>query len=205
MGATSVTGVSGAGSVAGFSKGSGNQSLGVEKLVGPRVVAAGQATVGAGSGATVTFTVTGGALNAITTTPAAAGSGYPASSTIFLAVTGGGGTGGVVQATTGSGGTVTAFSATSVFAGSGYSGTTGAATAVTATVYLPESTTNGDDSLLSSTGTYLGYANDTSPTPAAANVVALNTNYLVLTGTAGHVLNWSIVKSGFAGPRRPIA
>lgn len=83
------------------------------------------------SGATVTFTVSTGALNAITTTPAAGGTGYPASSTFILNVTGGGGTGGQVLATTNSSGVVTAFAATAVTAGSGYSNTTGAATAGT--------------------------------------------------------------------------
>lgn len=45
MGATSVTGVSGPGSVAGNQKGSEHQSLGVEKLIGPKVVAAGHETL----------------------------------------------------------------------------------------------------------------------------------------------------------------
>jgi len=54
MGATSVTGVSGSGSVAGRQKGSPNWSLGVEKLIGPRVVAAGQVTL---DGSTGLFTV----------------------------------------------------------------------------------------------------------------------------------------------------
>lgn len=45
MGATSVTGVSGAGSVAGNQKGSEHMSLGVSKLIGPKVVAAGNKTL----------------------------------------------------------------------------------------------------------------------------------------------------------------
>jgi hypothetical protein len=45
MGATSVTGVSGPGSVAGNQKGSEHQSLGVEKLIGPKIVAAGHETL----------------------------------------------------------------------------------------------------------------------------------------------------------------
>ena len=45
MGATSVTGVSGAGSAAGLSRGSEHWSLGVNKLVGPHIVAAGGETL----------------------------------------------------------------------------------------------------------------------------------------------------------------
>jgi hypothetical protein len=48
MGATSVTGVSGPGAVDGLNKGSEHMSLGVNKLIGPRVVAAGTATIGGG-------------------------------------------------------------------------------------------------------------------------------------------------------------
>jgi len=45
MGATSVTGVSGPGSVAGIQKGSEHMSLGVAKLIGPKVSAAGKITL----------------------------------------------------------------------------------------------------------------------------------------------------------------
>jgi hypothetical protein len=45
MGASSVTGISGPGSVAGNQKGSEHMSLGVNKLIGPRVVAAGSETL----------------------------------------------------------------------------------------------------------------------------------------------------------------
>jgi hypothetical protein len=45
MGASSVTGISGPGSVAGNQKGSEHMSLGVHKLIGPRVVAAGSETL----------------------------------------------------------------------------------------------------------------------------------------------------------------
>ena len=54
MGATSVTGVSGAGSVAGIQKGSEHMSLSVSKLIGPKVCAAGSATCSS-STATVQF------------------------------------------------------------------------------------------------------------------------------------------------------
>lgn len=54
MGASSVTGVSGPGSVMGKQKGSDHMSLGVDKLVGTRVVAAGRVTLASGV-ATVTF------------------------------------------------------------------------------------------------------------------------------------------------------
>ena len=45
MGATSVTGVSGAGSVGGNQKGSEHMSLSVSKLVGPKITAAGSITL----------------------------------------------------------------------------------------------------------------------------------------------------------------
>lgn len=50
MGATSVTGVSGAGSVSGKQKGSEHMSLGVSKLIGPKVAAAGKVTLSGTSG-----------------------------------------------------------------------------------------------------------------------------------------------------------
>ena len=50
MGATSVTGVSGPGSVAGIQKGSEHMSLGVNKLIGPKVVAAGLTTLATTTG-----------------------------------------------------------------------------------------------------------------------------------------------------------
>jgi prepilin-type processing-associated H-X9-DG protein len=93
-----------------------------------------------GSGGTVTFTVgAGGAISAVTTTPAAAGSGYPASATLIMNVTGGGGTGGQVTATTGATGTITSFAATPAAAGTGYAATTGAA--IAPVVGIPPGTT----------------------------------------------------------------
>ncbi len=66
MGATSVTGVSGAGAVDGLQKGSEHMSLGVSKLIGPRVVAAGSATIGGGGTIAVDFpTLSGVAANYI--------------------------------------------------------------------------------------------------------------------------------------------
>ena len=53
MGATSATGVSGAGSVAGNQKGSANMSLDVKKLVGPKVCAAGSKTLSGTTGTVV--------------------------------------------------------------------------------------------------------------------------------------------------------
>lgn len=50
MGATSVTGVSGPGSVAGIQKGSEHMSLGVAKLIGPKVAAAGKVTLSGTTG-----------------------------------------------------------------------------------------------------------------------------------------------------------
>lgn len=50
MGATSVTGVSGPGSVAGLQKGSEHMSLGIKKLIGPKVAAAGTETLSGTTG-----------------------------------------------------------------------------------------------------------------------------------------------------------
>lgn len=50
MGATSVTGVSGPGSVAGNQKGSENMSLSIKKLIGPHIVAAGTETLSGTTG-----------------------------------------------------------------------------------------------------------------------------------------------------------
>jgi hypothetical protein len=50
MGATSVTGVSGPGSVSGSQKGSEHMSLGVKGLIGPKVVAAGTQVLSTNTG-----------------------------------------------------------------------------------------------------------------------------------------------------------
>lgn len=63
MTATSVTGVSGPGSVAGSQKGSEQMSLGVEKLIGPRVVAADTATIGGGGTVDVDFPTLSGSAS----------------------------------------------------------------------------------------------------------------------------------------------
>ena len=49
MGASSVTGVSGYGTVAGVQKGTEHQSLGVERLIGPRHVYVGVVTLSSGA------------------------------------------------------------------------------------------------------------------------------------------------------------
>lgn len=59
MGATSVTGVSGVGSAAGNQKGSEHMSLGVSKLIGPKVSAAGSVTCSGTTGAVVIPALTG--------------------------------------------------------------------------------------------------------------------------------------------------
>ncbi len=63
MGATSVTGVSGPGAVDGRQKGSEHMSLGVNKLIGPRVVAAGSATIGGGGTVAVDYPTLGGSAS----------------------------------------------------------------------------------------------------------------------------------------------
>ena len=117
-----------------------------------------------GTGATVTFTVSGGGLNVVTTLPATGGTGYPASSTVNLLVTGGGGTYGIVQGTTNGSGIITAFNATPVMIGTGYSGTTGAATSAA----IPWMTGSGSWDLPNST-TYLMYI----PASIADNIDAM--------------------------------
>lgn len=62
MGATSVTGVSGPGSVAGKQKGSEHMSLGVAKLIGPKVSAAGKITL-TGTTGVVEFPALVGSVN----------------------------------------------------------------------------------------------------------------------------------------------
>ena len=59
MGATSVSGVSGVGPVDGIQKGSEHMSLGVNKLVGPRVAAAGTVALNGSGVATVNFPAVG--------------------------------------------------------------------------------------------------------------------------------------------------
>lgn len=62
MGATSVTGVSGPGTSQGTQKGSQFASLGVSRLIGPRVVLAGQGTLDVGGNLTVDFPDIGGVV-----------------------------------------------------------------------------------------------------------------------------------------------
>ena len=104
-------------------------------------------SVASGSGATVTFTVSGGAISSVTAMPAAGGSGYPASSIFNLYVSGGGGTGGVVQATTNASGVVTAFASAPITPGSGYTATTGSTTASSERSYNLSPNTNAEFSI----------------------------------------------------------
>jgi hypothetical protein len=103
-----------------------------------------------GAGATVKLTTDSGAITSVTL--AKGGSGYPANSTVLLEVTGGGGTGGVVEAATNANGVITSIvslvaangSSTDVLAaGNGYTNTTGAATSVEFNL-LSASTSNGN-------------------------------------------------------------
>lgn len=87
-----------------------------------------------GSGATVTITAVNGQITAVTATPPAGGTGYPASATFTLGVSGGGGSGGSVSATTNSSGVIITYSTTPVAAGSNYATTTGAATSTAPSV-----------------------------------------------------------------------
>ncbi len=106
-----------------------------------------------GSGATANITgVSSGAITAVTL--GAGGSGYPDSSSIELSVTGGSGVNGIIEATTNASGVVTAVAAAPVQAGSGYSTTTGAATAPAGlgagqTIAIID---EGDDAALVNTG-----------------------------------------------------
>ncbi len=111
----------------------------------------------AGSGATVNITTYKGALTSVTLD--SGGTYYPANSMFPLMVTGGGGTGGVVEAATNSVGVITSIvflptanggSTDVVAAGDGYTNTSGAATS-TAFMLLSASTSNGSINV-SSTG-----------------------------------------------------
>ena len=76
----------------------------------------------------VEFSVSGGQISSVMSTPVKAGSGYAANSTIFLQVTGGGGSQGVVQATTDDSGRVAAFASVPFQAGTGYAASSSATT-----------------------------------------------------------------------------
>jgi hypothetical protein len=86
------------------------------------------------SGAEVAFTAVNGAITSVNPTPVNGGTGYADSSTFDLLVTGGGGSGGVVQATTNASGVIISFAATPLAGGSGYSNSIGAATGPNAVV-----------------------------------------------------------------------
>lgn len=164
----------------------------------------------AGSGATVTFTVSGGAINAVTTTPAAGGTGYPASATFNLNVTGGGGAGGQVLATTNGSGVVTGFSATPVSAGSGYTGTTGAATStgfglgITCAAGYASAYTQSTVGEVLNSGNYSGLTLLTGPGPegyTAASPLSLTGSISnPSTGLFGALLVYNFVIGSTASP-----
>jgi hypothetical protein len=85
MGATSVTGVSGPGSVAGIQKGSEHMSLGVSKLIGPKVAAAGKVTLSGTSGS-VTLPALVGAVTDYLVVLTSNGSTAPYVSTVLAVV-----------------------------------------------------------------------------------------------------------------------
>lgn len=85
MGATSVTGVSGAGSVGGNQKGSEHMSLGVARLVGPKITAAGAVTL-TGTTGTVTIPALTGATTDYVVMLTANGSTAPYISTALATV-----------------------------------------------------------------------------------------------------------------------
>ncbi len=94
----------------------------------------------AGTGATVAFTVANGSITSVTPTPVSGGSAYPANATFYLSV--GGGTGGIIEATTDSVGNIT-FAASPIAGGTGYStNTSGASTS--AVLLLSASTSSGN-------------------------------------------------------------
>jgi hypothetical protein len=75
---------------------------------------------GSGTGATITYTQSGAAISSVTASPAAGGTGYPLSSTIYLDVGGIAGSGGTFNTTVDANGAITA--ATRNAAGSSYPG-----------------------------------------------------------------------------------
>jgi hypothetical protein len=110
-----------------------------------------------GSGATVTFTVTSNVITGVTASPPAGGSGYTPNSTLYLNVTSGGGTGGIVTATTNAYGVVTSYSTTPYNGGSGYTGTTGATTSWTSTNYQYDWVVLSDNATAANTRRYQLY------------------------------------------------
>jgi hypothetical protein len=94
----------------------------------------------AGTAVTVAFTASNGSITSVTPKPVSGGSGYPANSTFYLSV--GGGTGGIIQATTNSAGNIT-LAASPIAGGTGYStSTSGAPTS--AMLFLSATTSNGN-------------------------------------------------------------
>jgi hypothetical protein len=97
-----------------------------------------------GSGATMNITTSGGAITAATLV--AGGTGYPASATIDLSITGGGGTGGIVAVTTNNQGVVVGLA--NQIGGSGQPGSASPPLAISATL-LNAATDNGNINLTS--------------------------------------------------------
>jgi len=147
-----------------------------------------------GSGAQLSFTAAGGVITSVASTPAAGGTGYPASSTFDLAVTGGGGTGGVVQATTNGSGVVTSFSL--VTGGSGYTtpGTTTGSTGSGAQVSFSEAggiiTSVASTPAAGGTGYPHSSTFDLMVTGGSGGVVQATTN------SSGVVTSFSLVDGG---------
>ena len=148
-----------------------------------------------GSGAQVSFTTTGGVITSVDSTPGADGSGYPADSTFDLSVTGGGGSGGVVQAMTDASGNVTSFSL--LAGGSGYA---------TPGLTSGSPTGSGAQVLFTAAG---GIITSVNSTPAAGGsgypdsatfdlVVTGGTSGIVLatTNASGNVISFSLVAGG---------
>jgi hypothetical protein len=143
-------------------------------------------TLAIGSGATVTFTASAGAITSVTTTPPAGGTLYPVSSTFPLLVTGGGGTGGRVTATTNASGVITSYSATPAAGGTGYSTTTGAATSASGGGFTLADGVTLTAAVLAGTTTCLTYA---GASPNSASVVGNVTGSVGTAGMHGAAMN----------------
>ena len=142
-----------------------------------------------GSGCTVGFTGSAGAITSPTL--GVGGSGYSANSVILLLVTGGGGTGGVVSATVNSTGSVASISGTVVSGGTGYStGLTGPTSTVPMLGSGCQITFTGSSGAITSPS--LGASGGSGYPPSANNLYL----YVVGGGGTGGVVMVSTNSSG---------
>jgi hypothetical protein len=107
-----------------------------------------------GSGAVADVTTYNGAIVSVSSTPVSGGGGYADNSTVLLEVTGGGGSGAVIEALTNAAGVITAFATTPLTGGGGYAATAngGAAVSTSARFLLLGAFTSNGNIAVNSTG-----------------------------------------------------